>query len=49
MFVGALAAGLHLGGLQGGAWAVSAAMSCYFGWYFWSLASGRVTADAHAA
>ena len=34
----ALAAGLALGGLQGGAWAVSAAMLPYFGYYFWRLA-----------
>ena len=37
-FVGALAVGLKLGGLLGGAWAVSAAMVPYFGWYFWRLA-----------
>ncbi|MDO5623958.1 MAG: oligosaccharide flippase family protein [Pseudomonadota bacterium] len=38
LFVAALAVGLHLGGLQGGAWAVSAVMVPYFGWYFWRLA-----------
>ena len=38
VFLAALAAGLHWGGLQGGAWAVSAAMLPYFGWYFWRLA-----------
>ena len=37
-FVGALAVGLKLGGLLGGAWAVSAVMAPYFGWYFWRLA-----------
>jgi len=37
-FVGALALGLWRGGLLGGAWAVSAAMVPYFGWYFWRLA-----------
>ncbi len=37
-FVAALAAGLHRGGLLGGAWAVSAVMVPYFGWYFWRLA-----------
>ena len=37
MFIGALAAGLHAGGLIGGAWAVSAAMGLYFGWYFVKL------------
>jgi O-antigen/teichoic acid export membrane protein len=49
MFVGALAAGLHIGGLQGGAWAVSAAMVLYFGWYFWSLATWRHAHDVDAA
>ena len=38
MFVGALAAGLALGGLAGAGWAVSAAMLLYFGWFFWQLA-----------
>lgn len=38
LFVGALALGLHLGGLQGGAWAVSAVMVLYFGYYFYRLA-----------
>ncbi|MDO5087900.1 MAG: oligosaccharide flippase family protein, partial [Comamonadaceae bacterium] len=38
LFLAALAAGLHAGGLQGGAWAVSAVMLPYFGWYFWRLA-----------
>ncbi|MDO5290671.1 MAG: oligosaccharide flippase family protein [Pseudomonadota bacterium] len=38
VFLAALAAGLHVGGLRGGAWAVSAAMLPYFGWYFWRLA-----------
>ncbi|HOV18543.1 lipopolysaccharide biosynthesis protein [Ottowia sp.] len=37
-FVAALAAGLWQGGLLGGAWAVSAVMVPYFGWYFWRLA-----------
>jgi O-antigen/teichoic acid export membrane protein len=37
MFVLALALGLQLGGLLGGAWAVSAAMSLYFGWFFLNL------------
>ncbi len=49
MFIGALAAGLHYGGLQGGAWAVSAAMLLYFGWYFWSLATWRNIPDVDAA
>lgn len=43
MFVMALAAGLHLGGLQGAGWAVSAAMLLYFGWFFWRLANWPVS------
>jgi len=42
MFVAALAAGLAIGGLQGGGWAVSAAMLLYFGWFFWKLATWPV-------
>ena len=38
VFLIALALGLWLGGLQGAAWAVSAAMLPYFGFYFWRLA-----------
>lgn len=41
-FVGALALGLHLGGLAGAGWSVSAAMVLYFGWYFWRLATWPV-------
>lgn len=37
----ALALGLRQGGLLGGAWAVSAVMLPYFGWYFWRLAGWR--------
>lgn len=37
-FVAALALGLRADGLLGGAWAVSAVMVPYFGWYFWRLA-----------
>lgn len=37
LFLGALAAGLQLGGLVGAGWAVSAAMLLYFGFYLWSL------------
>jgi O-antigen/teichoic acid export membrane protein len=40
-FIGALALGLWRGGLLGGAWAVSAVMAPYFGWYFWRLAHWR--------
>jgi O-antigen/teichoic acid export membrane protein len=40
-FVIALALGLHWGGLRTGAWAVSAVMVPYFGWYFWRLARWR--------
>lgn len=42
VFVGALALGLHLGGLAGAGWSVSAAMAVYFGWYFWRLANWPV-------
>ena len=42
VFVGALALGLHLGGLAGAGWSVSAAMAVYFGWYFWRLATWPV-------
>lgn len=38
VFLAALAVGLWQGGLLGGAWAVSAVMVPYFGWYFWRLA-----------
>jgi O-antigen/teichoic acid export membrane protein len=48
MFIGALAAGLSLGGLQTGAWAVSATMLLYFGWYFWALATWRNVPDVDA-
>jgi O-antigen/teichoic acid export membrane protein len=37
MFVAGLAAGLHLGGLAGAGWGVSAAMLVYFGYFFWAL------------
>jgi len=42
VFVVALAAGLHGGGLQGAGWAVSAAMALYFGFYFYKLATWPV-------
>lgn len=42
VFVGALALGLHLGGLVGAGWSVSVAMGAYFGWYFWRLATWPV-------
>jgi O-antigen/teichoic acid export membrane protein len=48
MFIGALAVGLGLGGLQAGAWAVSAAMLLYFGWYFRALATWRNVPDVDA-
>ncbi len=41
VFVLALALGLRYGGLLGGAWALSAVMVPYFGWYFWRLARWR--------
>ena len=37
LFVAALAVGLALGGLPGAGWAVSLAMSGYFGFYVWRL------------
>lgn len=37
MFLAGLAAGLHLGGLAGAGWGVSAAMLLYFGYFFWAL------------
>lgn len=37
MFIGGLAAGIHLGGLAGAGWGVSAAMLLYFGYFFWAL------------
>lgn len=37
MFLGALALGLQLWGVIGGAWSVSASMALYFGWFFWRL------------
>ncbi|QPF72711.1 oligosaccharide flippase family protein [Roseateles sp. DAIF2] len=41
MFVAGLALGLHLGGLIGAAWGVSAAMALYFGFFFWALATWK--------
>lgn len=37
LFVAGLAAGLHVGGLAGAGWGVSAAMLLYFGYFFWAL------------
>ncbi len=48
-FVGALAAGLAAGGLATAGWAVSAAMTLYFGYYFWSLATWPLTPTEAAA
>jgi len=48
-FVGALALGLHLGGLAGAGWAVSLAMLGYFGWYFWRLATWPLPEPVAAA
>jgi O-antigen/teichoic acid export membrane protein len=42
LFVAALAAGLAWGGLSAAGWAVSAAMTLYFGWFFWKLATWPV-------
>ena len=49
LFLGALLAGLKAGGLEAGAWSVSAAMLLYFGWYFWSLATWKKVPDVDAA
>ena len=46
LFIAALAAGLALGGLNGAGWAVSAAMTLYFGWFFWKLATWSVRCAA---
>lgn len=45
-FILALAAGLQQGGLGGAGWAVSAAMTVYFGAYFWRLATWPVAPGA---
>ena len=45
VFLIALALGLWLGGLPGAAWAVSAAMLPYFGFYFWRLAHWPARAE----
>jgi O-antigen/teichoic acid export membrane protein len=37
VFLLALALGLKIGGLLGGAWTVSVAMVAYFGYFFWAL------------
>jgi O-antigen/teichoic acid export membrane protein len=49
VFVGALALGLHFGGLQGAGWAVSLGMLGYFGYYFWSLARWPLSTTRSAA
>jgi O-antigen/teichoic acid export membrane protein len=49
VFLGGLALGLLLGGLQGAAWGVSAGMVVYFGWYFWSLATWQEVSNARMA
>ena len=49
MFLAALALGLHYGGMIGGAWAVSAAMVLYFGWYFVALARWGEVPDVRGA
>jgi O-antigen/teichoic acid export membrane protein len=49
LFVGALAAGLALGGLAGAGWAVSASMTAYFGYYFLRLATWPVAGEGEAA
>jgi O-antigen/teichoic acid export membrane protein len=47
-FLAALALGLWWGGLQGAGWAVSLAMTLYFGWYFWRLATWPIAPEAGA-
>jgi O-antigen/teichoic acid export membrane protein len=37
LFIAGLGLGLHLGGLIGAAWGVSAAMLAYFSYFFWAL------------
>ncbi len=37
VFIAGLGIGLKLGGLVGAGWGVSAATSCYFGYFFWGL------------
>jgi len=49
VFLAALAAGLYFGGLVGGAWAVSAGMTLYFGAYFWCLATWKEVPNGAAA
>jgi O-antigen/teichoic acid export membrane protein len=49
VFLVALAGGLHFGGLLGGAWAVSAGMTLYFGCYFWLLATWKEVPHAAVA
>ena len=38
LFFAGLVTGLHLGGLTGAGWGVSASMLAYFAYYFWALA-----------
>ncbi|HEY9027763.1 MAG TPA: oligosaccharide flippase family protein [Burkholderiaceae bacterium] len=47
-FVAALAAGLKSGGLAGAGWAVSLAMTLYFGYYFARLATWPLTGEETA-
>jgi O-antigen/teichoic acid export membrane protein len=49
VFLVALAGGLAWGGLVAGAWAVSAAMTVFFGWYFWTLARWPTIRERKAA
>ncbi|MDC6169997.1 lipopolysaccharide biosynthesis protein [Paucibacter sp. XJ19-41] len=49
LFVAGLALGLHLGGLIGGAWGVSAAMLAYFSYFFWALANWKTFPDESLA
>lgn len=49
LFVTGLALGLHLGGLIGAAWGVSAAMLAYFSYFFWALAHWKTFLDESLA
>ena len=41
LFFAGLLLGLHLGGLTGAGWGVSASMLAYFAYYFWALANWK--------
>jgi O-antigen/teichoic acid export membrane protein len=49
LFAASLGLGLHLGGLLGAAWGVSAAMTVYFAWFFWALPGRAVSGEVGSA